>query len=111
MAQLNYIESQHLNNIDKIEVHRQTDEVFMLLKGKAVLITAEITNSDLNFSIDLMQPHITYNIPQNVWHNIAMEEGSEVLIVEKSNTHLNDVEYLTLNDHQISDLRNKIKMN
>ena len=94
VAQLNYIKDQHIRNINKIEIHRKTDEVFMLLKGKSVLISVEIINGGPTFKADLMKPHITYNIPQNVWHNIAMEKGSEVLIIEKSNTHLSDVEYL-----------------
>ena len=105
VAQLNYIEDQHISNIDKIEVHRQTDEVFVLLKGKSLLISVEIINGEPTFKADLMKPYITYIIPQNVWHNIAMEKGSEVLIIEKSNTHLKDVEYLHLTEKQIVNLR------
>jgi hypothetical protein len=37
-----------------------------------------------------------------------MEEGSEVLIVEKSGTHLNDVSYKELNPDEIAELRKKI---
>ena len=105
VAQLNYSEDQHISNIGKIEVHRQTDEVFVLLKGKSILITVDLINGEPTFKADIMKPHITYNIPQNVWHNIAMEKGSEVLIVEKSNTHLNDVEYFHLTEKQIVELR------
>ena len=109
VAQLNYIEDQHINNIDKIEVHRNTDEVFVLLKGKSILITVEMINGEPTFKADVMRPHVTYNIPQNVWHNIAMEKGSEVLIIEKSNTHLNDVEYIHLTEKQIINLRIVVK--
>jgi mannose-6-phosphate isomerase-like protein (cupin superfamily) len=109
VAQLNFIEDQHINNIDKIEVHHDTDEVFILLKGRAVLISVDIKNDVLAFSSDLMKPNITYNIPKNVWHNIAMEEGCKILIVEKSNTHVNDVEYLQLNNTQIHDLKIETK--
>jgi mannose-6-phosphate isomerase-like protein (cupin superfamily) len=109
VAKLNYIESQHINYIDKIEVHHQTDEVFVLLKGKAVLITVTIIEGVLTFSTELMLPQITYNIPKNVWHNIAMEKGSEVLIVEQSNTHLHDVDFLNLNIAQQQDLKYKVE--
>ena len=108
VAQLNYIEDQHIKNIDKIEVHHNTDEVFVLLKGKSILITVDLINEEPMFKADVMKPYFTYNIPQNVWHNIAMEKGSEVLIIEKSNTHLNDVEYLNLTDKQISKLKEVI---
>ena len=109
VAQLNFIEDQHINNIDKIEVHHDTDEVFILLKGRAVLISVDIKNDVLTFSADLLKPFITYNVPKNVWHNIAMEEGCKILIVEKSNTHVNDVEYLQLNNTQIHDLKIETK--
>ena len=109
VAQLNYIESQHINNIDKIEVHHKTDEVFVLLKGKAVLITVTRTDGVLRFSTEVMKPHITYNIPKNVWHNIAMAKGSQVLIVEQSNTHLNDVDYIKLNTGQQQELKTKLE--
>ncbi len=109
VAQLNYIKDQHISNMNKIEIHRKTDEVFMLLEGKSILISVEIINGKPIFKADLMKPHITYNIPQNVWHNIAMEKGSEVLIIEKSNTHLNDVEYLYLSNKQIDKLRLEVE--
>lgn len=109
VAQLNYIEDQHIKNIDKIEVHRNTDEVFVLLKGNSILITVGLINGEPTFKADVMKPHIIYNIPKNVWHNIAMEKGSEVLIIENPNTHLNDVEYLHLTEKQIISLRKVIK--
>ena len=109
VAQLNYTENQRITSINKIEVHRSTDEVFVLLKGKSILITANFINGEPIFKADVMKLHITYNIPQNVWHNIAMEEGDEVLIIEKSNTHLNDVEYFHLTEIQIDNFKEAIE--
>ncbi len=109
VAQLNFMEEQHINNINKIDVHQQTDEVFVLLKGKAVLILAELEDDEPIFEVLLMEPTVTYNIPKNRWHNIAMEEGSEVLIVENSNTHLNDVIYKDLNQSKINELRQLVE--
>ena len=108
VAKLNYLDELHINNIFKIETHRQTDEVFVLLKGKALLILADLQENKPIFEITSMKPTVAYNIPKNRWHNIAMEKGSEVLIIEKSNTHLNDVEYIYLNNNQISDLKLKV---
>ena len=109
VAQLNFMEEQHINNINKIDVHQQTDEVFVLLKGKAVLILAELEDDKPIFEVLLMEPTVTYNVPKNRWHNIAMEEGSEVLIVENSNTHLNDVTYKDLNQIKINELRQLVE--
>lgn len=106
VAQLNYIEEQHISNIQKVEVHHETDEVFVLLKGSATLIFADFQNTKPFFKVESMKSLNVYNVPKGTWHNIAMEEGSEVLIVEKSNTHLQDVEYFELPPEHIADLLN-----
>lgn len=108
VAQLNYTDEQHIENIDKIEIHNKTDEVFVLLKGQVVLIGAKFENETPVFEAILLKFGITYNIPKNIWHNIAMEKGAEVLIVEKSNTHESDFDYFYLNDGQIADLRDNV---
>ncbi|RIV71533.1 hypothetical protein D2U88_07145 [Flagellimonas aequoris] len=109
LAQLNYIESQHIDQIFHLDVHRHTDEVFVLIKGQAVLIGATIHNGEPIFEAELMRSDVIYNIPQGRWHNIAMEEGSEVLIAEKSNTHVSDFEQFQLNKTQVRELRNLVK--
>ena len=108
VAQLNYSEEQHIDNIKKIDIHFETDEVFVLFSGEAVLITAEVENDTPLFSTDLMATGTIYNVPKNVWHNIAMKEGSEVLIIEKSNTHLGDYEFYHLNEEQATDLKKNV---
>jgi hypothetical protein len=50
-----------------------------------------------------------YNIPKGVWHNIAMEEGSEVLIAEKSNTHIADFEHFALSSSKRKELEILVK--
>ena len=108
IAQLNYTEEQHIDNIRRLDVHRQTDEAFWLQKGKVVLITAELDDKEFSFSAELMYPGTIYNIPKNTLHNIAMTPGSEVIIVEKSNTHLDDFEFNYLNDSQCLKLKEAV---
>lgn len=109
VAQLNYIEDQNIKNINKIDIHYQTDEVFVLLKGKAVLIAVIFDDDTPLFEVELMKQNRIYNIPKNMWHNIAMEEGSKVLIVEKSNTHLSDFDYFNLDSRQITEMKLKVE--
>ena len=105
VAQLNYMEEQDITNIKKIDVHRRTDEAFWLQKGRAVLITADLQDDKPIFYAELMLPEIVYNIPNDVWHNIAMTPGSEVIIVEKSETHLDDFEFFDLNEQQYQEMK------
>ena len=100
VAQLNFSEDQLIENINRVDIHHHTDEVFILLVGEAVLITAEVEGAQIAFQGDQMEHGITYNVPEKTWHNIAMKAGSKVIIVEDSNTHLGDFEFYDLNEDQ-----------
>ncbi|HVI48253.1 MAG TPA: hypothetical protein VM802_25520 [Chitinophaga sp.] len=109
VAQLNYMPEQDVFGIEKMDKHRQTDEVFILLKGAAVLIAAEEHTTGFAFQCIHMIPGVTYNIPVNVWHNIAMKKDAELIIVEKSNTHLGDFVYKSLSQQEKSELNKQIR--
>ncbi|MBS1602894.1 MAG: hypothetical protein JST42_09515 [Bacteroidetes bacterium] len=110
VAQLNHMEAQDLEGILKMDMHLQTDEVFILLRGVAVLIAAAVNGpEDLHFTCVRMRPGITYNIPVNTWHNIAMDKTASVVIVERSDTHLGDFVYMQLTDSQRHQLKAAIR--
>jgi len=105
VAFLNYALEETLDKIEKLDVHYLTDEVFILTKGSVVLIGATIDKDVIIYETINMQPNIAYNIPKNMWHKIAMNEGSQVLIVENSNTHLGDFEFYDLSPVQKDQLK------
>ncbi|UII74752.1 hypothetical protein LV716_10795 [Flagellimonas sp. HMM57] len=109
VAQLNYMSEQHIDAIMRLDVHRETDEVFILMKGHAVLIAAIIEGDSVKYEMELMHLNKTYNIPKNMWHNIAMTEDCELIIVEKSNTHISDCEHFDLNKEQYKELHKGVK--
>ncbi|HEV2482876.1 MAG TPA: RraA family protein [Puia sp.] len=125
VAQLNHLDEQDLAGIAKIDMHRLTDEVFILLRGSAVLIAAHPSgapgengkldssgapgeNGKLDYECILMRPGITYNIPAGTWHNIAMDKTASVIIVERNDTHLGDFVFRQLSPAEKEDLRQKI---
>jgi hypothetical protein len=109
VAKLNYMPGQGLSDITKIDKHVQTDEVFILVKGLAVLIAAGQNEKGYTFHSQKMQPGITYNIKADTWHNIAMDADAEVIIVEKNNTHINDCIYVPLKKNEKIDLYDNIQ--
>jgi len=109
VAQLNHISGQGIDDIVKIDMHLKTDEVFILLKGIAVLIVAEKDGDELVYQTIKMQEGITYNIPKMTWHNIAMDKNAQVIIVEDANTHNGDFEYYYMNEKQKEEMYHRIK--
>jgi mannose-6-phosphate isomerase-like protein (cupin superfamily) len=108
VAQLNYLPALSFETIERLDLHQHTDEIFVLTKGTAVLIAAVIQYSWVNFKCILMQPGVIYNIPINTWHNIAMDKNAEIMIVEKSNTHLGDCLYYPLTQPDKDKLKDQI---
>ncbi|RDY61132.1 hypothetical protein [Flagellimonas nanhaiensis] len=108
LARLNYMDEQHIDQITKLDVHLKTDEVFVALEGEAVLIAATIVDGEPEFELELMEHNVMYNIPKGTWHNIAMQEGSELFIAEKSNTHVSDFEFFPLSSKKQNELKQMV---
>ena len=109
VAQLNYMPEQEIGNIDKLDIHHLTDEVFILLKGKAVLIGAKINGTNVDFEVEFLKPNITYNIPVDTWHNIAMSKDCGIIIIEKSKTHEGDFEFFQLSQEKKKEMEILVK--
>ena len=109
VAKLNYTDELHINNLDHLKIHQNNDRAFVLLRGKAVLITINNYDKNPSFSIKLMKRGTSYYIPKNRMYAIAMEKSSEVFIVEKSNTHLKDFKDYCLNKEQLHLMRSEAK--
>ncbi len=109
VAQLNDCEELHSDTVNRIERHDASDEVFVLLRGNALLVTATQQAGQHQFELLQMEQGVTYNIPLGTWHTIMTSPGMQVMIVEKKNTHLNDVTYCALTDEEREALRAKLE--
>lgn len=80
VAIANYADRFDPDKFEKIERHMLTDEVFVLLLGKAWLVIGkELRKIE-------MEPGKIYNVKAGAWHNVLLEKDSKVLIVENHNT-------------------------
>ena len=86
VAILNYIDELEVQNIETMQKHNETDEVFVLLKGNCKLFTGG--NGDTIGEIDAiqMEPLKLYNVKRGVWHTHTLDFEGSVLIVENRNT-------------------------
>ena len=89
VAFANYEERFDREKYTRIERHLNTDEVFVLLNGKASLVIG------MEREIVELEPCKIYNVKAGVWHNILIEKDSKVMIVENSDTSRENSEYYT----------------
>ena len=87
VAIVNYCERLREDCVCKVERHTKTDEVFILLQGKATLhIGKELKKFP-------MQQGKFYNVKCGEWHAITMTSGSKVVVVEDDDTNQTNTEY------------------
>ncbi len=96
VAFLNHAESQTFDAIRRLDRHMLTDEAFSLVEGDAWLFVAEEAAGSLDVAVEKMESSVLYNVPALMWHNIVLEAGAKVLIIERDGTHLSDFEFRQL---------------
>ncbi len=100
VAVLNYCDELLPENIDKMQKHNQTDEVFVLLKGKCMLFMAEGDQEIGEIYAQEMEPYKMYNIKRSVWHTHTLSEDAMVLIVENRDTDLDNSPEIDLTEKE-----------
>lgn len=82
--------AERFSNITYLEKHNNTDEIFVLLKGSAVLY---IGKEMRRFA---MEQNKIYNVKCGVWHNIKVSCDAQILIVENDDTSKDNSEYMNV---------------
>ena len=95
VASLNWAPHFEEKNIVDLERHNLTDEVFVLLQGKATLLVGEKAER-----VE-MQPLKFYNVRAGVWHNIFVSKDARVLIAENASTSRANSDFLSLKTGEI----------
>jgi hypothetical protein len=93
-----------LEKVGEVERHNQTDEVFVLTAGKAVLFTID----GQGMQIEEMKIGAIYNVLQGVWHNLTSTRDASWIIVENRDTHLNDCEFRQLSAEELTKLKGNL---
>ncbi len=93
-----------LEKAGEIEHHNQTDEVFVLTKGKAVIFTID----EQGMQVEEMKIGAVYNVLKGVWHNLISTRDASWIIVENRDTHLNDCEFRQLSAEELENLNTNL---
>ncbi len=88
VAVLNFIDGLLPGNLHDMQRHDETDEVFVLLRGRCLLFIGEgrgDTESGQLHAVDL-EPLKVYNVKRGTWHNHTLSRDAAVLVVENRDT-------------------------
>ncbi len=97
---MRYAEAVDRKQLRRVERHMETDEVFVLLSGRAFLIV----EAAAGYSPIDMEPETVYNVRKAVWHHIVVSRDACVLIVENSDTDYGNSEYRELPQETVNTL-------
>ena len=108
VAILNQDGFQNREKVPYIERHLITDEVFVLLAGKARLMdggTGQAPRARL-MAIPLKAGSV-YNVAKRTWHFTLMSNDAKILIVENRNTSKKNSEYHHFSVQEKKAIRNR----
>lgn len=82
-------------SVSQMKRHNMTDEIFVLLRGRAVMLTYE--NGE--FTETVLEAEKAYNVEKGTWHYLGLSDDALAFATENSdtdssNTDVLDVEYI-----------------
>ena len=75
-----------LEGLSYFQKHDETDEVFVLLEGRCVLLMAGFGDNPGEISAVDMEPGSMYNVKKGAWHTHYFAPNTKVVIVENADT-------------------------
>jgi ureidoglycolate hydrolase len=102
IAMLRYSEELLPERLFAMQRHNETDEVFVLLEGRCILLLGDRKDTITSITAVNMVPRKLYNIRRGVWHNHTLSLDASVLVVENSDTTVQNSPRMLLNDNQRS---------
>jgi hypothetical protein len=100
VAVLNYSHDLRPENITALQRHNETDEVFVLLRGRCILFLGEGDAVVGTIHGQEMMPHTLYNVKQKVWHSHTLSDDAMVLVVENRDTTFDNSPFCPLTSDQ-----------
>ncbi len=94
-----------LSNVDCLERHNESDELFVLLAGHCTLLYANGSGDDLTIGKVDMEPYAVYNIPATLWHNTVTQRDTKLVLIEDSATGAANSDVKKLTAGQIDEIR------
>lgn len=86
--------------IERLEVHHESDEQFILLEGKAILLIADREERFDSTKMISMEKGKVYNVPKETWFNTITEKATKLVYVQDAGTSEKNSEYKAFTEEQ-----------
>lgn len=100
VAILNYIDELLPENIGKMQRHDNTDEIFVLLRGRCILFIGAGADRVEGVLAEDMQPLKLYNMKRGTYHTHTLDQEATVLIIEDDDTGPSNSPEIELSEEQ-----------
>ena len=104
VALMNYTTDLLPEKINRVQKHTETDEVFVLMKGRCILFIGEGEETVTKVHAVDMELYKLYNVKKGVWHSHTFSEDAHVLIVENRDTVVENSPFVPLSESQCGDV-------
>lgn len=100
VAVLNFSAELLPENLSAMQRHNETDEVFVLLRGRCILFIGNGTETVTEINAEDMHPLKIYNVKKSTWHTHTLNRDAMVLIVENRETTFDNSPFCPLTQVQ-----------
>ena len=100
------------NDVDQIqylEIHHETDEQFILVEGKALLLAAQRQGDHFDIQVIPMERGKVYNVPQETWFNTITQKDTKLVYVQDAGTTAQNSEYQDMTQEELEYVRTTAK--
>jgi hypothetical protein len=101
---MNYTADLVPEKINRMQKHTETDEVFVLMKGRCILFIGEGNENVTQVHAVDMELYKLYNVKKGVWHSHTFSEDARVLIVENRDTVDRNSPFVSLSESQCKEV-------
>lgn len=90
-----------IEGLKHLEIHHTTDEQFILVNGKAILITAERKDGKFETELTLMEKGKVYNVPKECWFYSITQKDTKMVYVQDSGCSMENSDFCDLSEEEI----------
>ena len=83
--------------VHEMKRHNKTDEIFVLLKGRAVMLTME----EGKFFETELTPNTAYNVQRETWHYLALSKDAVAFVTENADTDATNTDIMELEEEYV----------